>query len=91
MSGRVVQWAWDMPSLSCIERCTLMMLGDLCEEWEHEVSVSIGMKEIAQRLDVARGTIVRAIKDLEDRGLITRQTRWEMKGAAVNKYVINIA
>jgi DNA-binding Lrp family transcriptional regulator len=91
MSGRVVQWAWDMPGLSCIERCTLMALGDASEEWENEVSVSISMKDLAKRLEVVRPTIVRSLHELEERGLISRIRRWDQKAATCNKYVINIA
>ncbi len=87
MSVRATNWVWDQirnGGLSPTETVLLLKIG-----WKHEVrqtSVKIGHEDLAEDCGVSRSSVIRAIKGLVERGLISVTRR---PGSSQSRFALN--
>jgi biotin operon repressor len=72
MSGRILNWAARISAGDLTAKAVLLVLAEAANE---QAETIIGQDTIAERLETSRETVTRAMKRLEQRGLITRLRR----------------
>lgn len=76
MSNKALHWAWELP-LRATDKFVLIALADMADE-EH--SCFPGQKTLAGMVGASLSTVERALKKLENDGLLTRQERRNASG-----------
>ena len=71
MSVEASKWAWEQAGLSAAEKLVLLCLADHADENGENCFPS--QRRIAQKTDLRKETVTRAVRALRDRGLIRTQ------------------
>lgn len=88
MSYRALHWAWTREGLTSTQRVLLVALADMADESE---SCYPGQKRLARMCACDPGTVSRAMKALEQKGLVSRERRVRENGSRTSdRYVLAV-